>query len=871
MNANSNYTTEADTGNGDGGEKEVVPSASVSDKHDRPLATVTANDGPISASAEPPRWRFVESAKKTMGYSSFAAGTVVKGLSAEEVVRTYNTSKINVATDTIGNVKETAADIESPRAKDVKELPTVGKLKIQDNDDEYEEIYEANVGEFRKKVKDDVEERDKVDTRMTDGLSTLDGEALEPSVEPSVDPSVESSVEASTKLMESTKDFASITQKPSDEENPLPDEELDASLTKPETIAMEVTPTSTDQDLDRVEKQAPKESSPAEPASLNQNSEKVEKPLEENDQQQKSKRRKWLLLLLLLIVILAIVLGVVLGGKQSSEEKNDDSSKAINNDMVTSNVTSPTNPPTSSPTAVDASGPIIAPPKDTPTPTASPSMICPLNTKLFTVLQNNRNGNTNEMQHTGEQHKTKFTWVVRDACTKKEVMKCLPCASAESTTTTTIATTATTAATSSPTSIQEDCLGGREQRRVEHNGEVFKFKLIGMNGQCVNERGLIYNWGRFDYSDNFGDCARKCVKDVPQRFDLRRAFRGYEYDCKLNRCYCLYDKSMFAGTNIDGFDATSVDRYDYDFDEESAGSGEILETKPRQGYYCGKLMKEDDTGSSTPTYSPTVWDDRKRHLEGMHDTFLRDVEDEDVDHEDGVRHINGPRLVYREDRLYAGVEEYVVNNDGAWGCLPDGNEYVFRVKPSNVAEDCCGFDPDSFIVSYDNAVVMQDELNDANDGTFTKEPSMTLPEGRVTLKKKTNFGQRTEPCPTPNPSTMPSILPSTSSTNQPTQPPIDIVFPDTNTMVPCREVVDLEMSGRINGLDAPFCGHCEWLGVSGFTCYQRIGYLVDKYKFTQLAARQDLLNQGQCGVTVDISDEVMLKIENTPYCGNVPS
>eukprot|EP00585_Thalassiosira_rotula_P012562 CAMPEP_0196133454 /NCGR_PEP_ID=MMETSP0910-20130528/2674_1 /TAXON_ID=49265 /ORGANISM="Thalassiosira rotula, Strain GSO102" /LENGTH=490 /DNA_ID=CAMNT_0041393183 /DNA_START=143 /DNA_END=1611 /DNA_ORIENTATION=- len=39
--------------------------------------------------AEPPRWRFVNSAKKSLGYSSTAAGTVVQGLSAQELAVRY--------------------------------------------------------------------------------------------------------------------------------------------------------------------------------------------------------------------------------------------------------------------------------------------------------------------------------------------------------------------------------------------------------------------------------------------------------------------------------------------------------------------------------------------------------------------------------------------------------------------------------------------------------------------------------------------------------------------------------------------------------------------------------------------------------------
>ena len=80
-----------DDGNDDGdcATVGVVSSSSTPIIHAPSLESSNLSSSPASKkgmiSAESPRWRFVNKAKKTEGYSSAAAGTVVTGMSAQEL------------------------------------------------------------------------------------------------------------------------------------------------------------------------------------------------------------------------------------------------------------------------------------------------------------------------------------------------------------------------------------------------------------------------------------------------------------------------------------------------------------------------------------------------------------------------------------------------------------------------------------------------------------------------------------------------------------------------------------------------------------------------------------------------------------------
>jgi len=223
--------------------------------------------------------------------------------------------------------------------------------------------------------------------------------------------------------------------------------------------------------------------------------------------------------------------------------------------------------------------------------------------------------------------------------------------------------------------------------------------------------------------------------------------------------------------------------------------------------------------------------------------------------------ISSRSLKEEDGSVDALVDDYVINNDGVSACLPNGIEYVFEVVSSNVAGDCCGFAPNSFVVSYDHIVLNHADRDDRSINIFSTNVGSDT-EDKSVEKETSYFGQRAEPCPTLNPSVMPSSVPSVSPTDPPTRspseiPPIrDVVFPENNSLVPCREVIESEMAGRINGLQAAFCGFCEWKN-SGFFCFQRVTHLVRVYAMTQVSARQGLLDQGHCSVPSEITDGLL--------------
>jgi len=115
------------------------------------------------------------------------------------------------------------------------------------------------------------------------------------------------------------------------------------------------------------------------------------------------------------------------------------------------------------------------------------------------------------------------------------------------------------------------------------------------------------------------------------------------------------------------------------------------------GYYCGKLVGKEESDRSA--YSPTATDDddeenyRRRLLRGNITTMDMDM----------------------------------ASTYGATSCLPDFNEYIFEVIPSDdTMGECCGFDPDSFVVKFDNSVVMQ-RVSDSGGRTFFPEQSEPCP------------------------------------------------------------------------------------------------------------------------------------------------
>ena len=123
---------------------------------------------------------------------------------------------------------------------------------------------------------------------------------------------------------------------------------------------------------------------------------------------------------------------------------------------------------------------------------------------------------------------------------------------------------------------------------------------------------VVFAHGSCISLENFGDCAEKCVLDTPESLTFSDAFRGFDFDCPSNSCYCLYDQGTLDKTNDGVFDSTAYgDALSSALlDEFSGGKGEILSVDYKVGYfgyYCGKRTQRAED-SDEPTYSPTLYE-----------------------------------------------------------------------------------------------------------------------------------------------------------------------------------------------------------------------------------------------------------------------
>lgn len=153
------------------------------------------------------------------------------------------------------------------------------------------------------------------------------------------------------------------------------------------------------------------------------------------------------------------------------------------------------------------------------------------------------------------------------------------------------------------------------------------------------------------------------------------------------------------------------------------------------GYYCGKLVCTDqdcdENEADRPMHSPS--EDRDARQLGL-------KEDDSVGEQ-----------VYRPSS----------SNDGASGCLSSDKDYFFEFKPSDDTGACCGFNPHSFAVTYDDILVAQGAniFDDGRGRSFERNGGRRY------------FGQRSGVCPSPYPSSVPSIAPVPIPTSLPSENP----------------------------------------------------------------------------------------------------
>ena len=184
--------------------------------------------------------------------------------------------------------------------------------------------------------------------------------------------------------------------------------------------------------------------------------------------------------------------------------------------------------------------------------------------------------------------------------------------------------------------------------------------------------------------------------------------------------------------------------------------------------------------------------------------------------------------------------------DGVKQCVPD-RKYMFQIK-SPASEECCGFDPTSFVVYYDGEVVrtgpMDQAVTQQGSRQADNDSDKSSTSQAFTVETQTYFGGEDDdgPCPSATPST------STAPTTTPSLPLVEFALPkgaDPISDKPCQHVMEAEMIGRVAGLNCDFCGFCRWAD-SVFSCYQRMAYLKRQNGVGEIEGRQALCDQDQC-------------------------
>jgi len=123
----------------------------------------------------PPRWRFINEAKKTLGYSTLAAGRFVKGLSAEELLGMGNSpqSQLTNKDVTMENTETPASEIdEELQGRKDKLNNTVGRLHIKEQEVEVDEMFEGVFARFRRRSRS-AEEENKGEPKEAQSCSSV--------------------------------------------------------------------------------------------------------------------------------------------------------------------------------------------------------------------------------------------------------------------------------------------------------------------------------------------------------------------------------------------------------------------------------------------------------------------------------------------------------------------------------------------------------------------------------------------------------------------------------------------------------------------------------------------------------------------------
>lgn len=364
--------------NGDDIECPSTPKASST-----PIALISPSTPttPNKRAPSPPRWRFVNEAKSTRGYSSEAAGKVVDGKSSDEL-----------------GAKYIAPDISLYRPKEEKEA--VGKLEIYEPDQPEEELLE---GEFAglpvfeppsqeppKKYRE-WDQKYPISPKKSRENEWFDGDVVD-SYKSVDDELSEGNIRCIGKL-------------------PLRRESSNAEVFTGQCVLPKKIEGGSGNEMNIDAIKADQHATSSESMSSNEGNTQCSETfvsLQPNNWKagnKRSKRERCLYLLVLLLLLTVVILGTVLGTKSNKEVAG--AAAAV---FVNSASQAPSIMPSLAPSSV------IQTSQPSMIPSLLPSTECPANTTPFSI---------NHPFQTTKASTSK--WILRDACSGEVVLQCLPC------------------------------------------------------------------------------------------------------------------------------------------------------------------------------------------------------------------------------------------------------------------------------------------------------------------------------------------------------------------------------------------------------------------------------------------------------------
>jgi len=377
----------------------------------------------------PPRWRFVNDAKKTSGYSSMAAGNYIPGKSSQELAAHYSAPTFHDAVDGTND----KLNVGKLRQRDItksgdKGLVEVGKLDIEEAMDNKEkkivgtvkrlsrrwDSVPATLEVMEQEVKKEKKEQQVVESVIVQEMS-MEGKKVwcqqqEEAAEEEEELSTTSIPQIEELQQESIIEVATVdTKEQQDEQSDVVtvDNGVDEEEEPPE------------------EEQPPKEEDIVPVPAPQEKEEASTQPIIEtsiSDEKQPTpphrKRRCLLLLLLALLIIVGTIIGIVFGTSLTSSKDDDQNVFAMQPPLV--NVSSEQGPPLVNDVSSETD--------------VTTQYRCPAKEKYVSIRQHmqqsssSRNG-TNARARRIEATSTHVdaTWSIKDSCSGEVLMKCEPC------------------------------------------------------------------------------------------------------------------------------------------------------------------------------------------------------------------------------------------------------------------------------------------------------------------------------------------------------------------------------------------------------------------------------------------------------------